>query len=227
MLKAFRYRISPNEEQKVLLDKHFGCVRFLYNLALETKSIAYAGNKISLSYNDLSAQLTDLKKECEWLREVNSQCLQMAWRNLDNSFQNFFKGRASFPNFKKKTAKQSFQLPQNVLVDFKNDCISLPKFKKPIKCKLHRRFEGNSKTVTISKTPTGKYFVSVLVEVNEDIPKLNPIDENKAVGIDLGIKTFAVLSNGEEIELLMINNNINNILNSTFYEINGINLKIK
>ena len=96
MLKAYRYRILPTNDQKCFLDKHFGCVRFLYNLALETKSAAYAGNKISLSYNELSSQLTELKKECEWLREVNSQSLQMSLRNLDNAFQNFFKeiGRA-------------------------------------------------------------------------------------------------------------------------------------
>ena len=196
MLRAFKCRISPNEEQKVLLDKHFGCVRFLYNLALETKSTAYAGNKISLSYNDLSEQLTDLKKECDWLREVNSQCLQMALRNLDNSFQNFFKGRASFPNFKKKNNKQSFQLPQSVKVDFKNSCIDLPKFKQPIKAILHRKFEGEIKTVTISKTPTGKYFVSILVDNHKELPK--PIKSNNAVGIDVGIKTFAVCSDGTE-----------------------------
>jgi putative transposase len=196
MLRAYRYRILPTDDQKTLLDKHFGCVRFLYNLALETKSTAYAGNKISLSYNELSAQLTDLKKECEWLREVNSQCLQMALRNLDNSFQNFFKGRASFPNFKKKTNKQSFQLPQSVKVDFKNNCIDLPKFKLPIKAILHRKFKGEIKTVTISKTPTNKYFVSILVDNHKELPK--PIKSNNAVGIDLGIKTFAVCSDGTE-----------------------------
>ena len=196
MLKSFKYRISPTKEQKLLLDKHFGCVRFVYNLALECKQMAYAGNKISLSYNELSAQLTDLKKECEWLGEVNSQCLQMALRNLDNSFQNFFKGRASFPNFKKKSNKQSFQLPQSVAVDFKNNCIDLPKFKEPIKGILHRKFKGDIKTVTISKTPTNKYFVSILVDNHIELPK--PIKSNNAVGIDLGIKTFAVCSDGTE-----------------------------
>jgi len=198
MLKAFRYRILPNNEQKVLLDKHLGSVRFLYNLALETKQTAYAGNKVQLSYNDLSAQLTDLKKECDWLREVNSQCLQMALRNLDNSFQNFFKGRAAYPNFKKKSKKQSFQLPQNVKVDFKDNSIDLPKFKQSIKAVLHRKFTGDIKTVTISKTPTNKYFVSILVDNQKELPK--PIKSNNAVGIDLGIKTFAVCSDGTEYE---------------------------
>jgi putative transposase len=196
MLRAFKYRISPTDEQKLLLDKHFGCVRFLYNLALETKQTAYAGNKISLSYSDLSAQLTDLKKDCEWLREVNSQSLQMALRNLDNSFQNFFKGRASYPNFKRKNNKQSFQIPQNVKVDFKKGCIVLPKFNLPIKAILHRKFEGEIKTVTISKTPTGKYFASILIDNHKENPKA--IKSISAVGIDLGIKTFAVCSDGTE-----------------------------
>lgn len=196
MLRAFRYRILPTDEQKMLLDKHFGSVRFLYNLALETKQTAYAGNKVQLSYNELSAQLTDLKKECEWLREVNSQCLQMALRNLDNSFQNFFKGRASYPNFKKKFNKQSFQLPQNVGVDFKNNTIDFPKFKQPIKAVLHRSFDGEVKTVTISKTTTNKYFVSILVDNHKELPK--PVKSNNAVGIDLGIKTLAVCSDGTE-----------------------------
>lgn len=198
MLKAYKYRLYPSDEQKVLLDKHFGCVRFVYNLALETKSMAYAGNKITLSHFDLSKQLTDLKDECDWLKEVNSQSLQMALRNLDNSFQNFFKGRASFPNFKKKQNKQSFQCPQNVTVDFKNNCINLPKFKQPIKATLHRSFKGDTKTVTISKTPTNKYFVSILVDNHIELPK--PIKSNNAVGIDVGIKTFAVLSDGTEYQ---------------------------
>ncbi len=198
MLRSYRYRILPNKNQEVLLDKHFGCVRFLYNLALETKSTAYAGSKVSLSYGDLSAQLTDLKKECDWLREVNSQSLQMALRNLDNSFQNFFKGRASFPNFKKKNDKQSFHIPQNVDVNFKNGCISIPKFKDPIKAVLHRRFEGDVKTVTISKTTTNKYFVSILIDDHKDMP--STVKSNTAVGIDLGIKTFAVCSDGTKYD---------------------------
>jgi putative transposase len=196
MLKAFKYRLYPDFSQAELLNKHFGCVRFVYNLALETKQTAYAGNKKSLSYNDMSAQLTDLKKECDFLKEVNSQCLQMALRNLDNSFQRFFKAQSAFPNFKKKSNKQSFQLPQSVKVDFKNSCIDLPKFKQPIKAILHRPFNGEVKTVTISKTPTNKYFVSILVDNKIELPK--PIKSKNAVGIDVGIKTFAVCSDGTE-----------------------------
>lgn len=196
MLRAYKYRIYPTDDQALLLDKHIGCARFVYNLALETKCKAYEINKTSLSYYDLSAQLTDLKIDCDWLREVNSQSLQMALRNLDSSFQNFFKGHSSFPNFKKKNSKQSFQMPQGVKVDFVNNCIRLPKFKLSIKAILHRHFKGDIKTVTVSKTTTNKYFISVLVDSHFELPK--KVKTNNAVGIDLGIKTFAVCSDGTE-----------------------------
>ena len=200
---AYKYRIFPTEEQKVLLAKHFGCSRFIYNYALDKKVKAYQTTKESISRFIIQKDLPELKKaeETNWLKEVNSQSLQASLENLDKAFTKFFRDKKGFPKFKSKhDNRQSFSVPQNGIVDFETNTISLPKFKKPIKCKLHRKFEGNSKTVTISKTPTGKYFVSVLVEVNKELPKLKPIDENKAVGIDLGIKTFAVLSDGEEIQ---------------------------
>lgn len=203
ILRAYKYRAYPTKEQEVLLAKHFGCSRWVYNYALDKKIKTYQTTKESLSRFTIQKDLPELKKaeETKWLKEVNSQSLQASLENLDKAFTKFFRDKKGFPKFKSKhDNRQSFSVPQNGIVDFETSTISLPKFKNPIKCKLHRRFEGNSKTVTISKTPTGKYFVSVLVEVNEDIPKLKPIDENKAVGIDLGIKTFAVLSNGEEIQ---------------------------
>ena len=88
-------------EQSVLLNKHIGSSRFLYNLALETKQMAWAGNKVNLNCFDLIKQLPDLKKECEWLKEINSQSLQQPIRNLDNAFTRFFKGQGNFPKFKK------------------------------------------------------------------------------------------------------------------------------
>ena len=203
MIRAYKYRIYPNQEQLVLINKHLGCTRWIYNYALAKKNKAYQEEKKSLSRFDIQKDLPVLKKqpETKWLKEVNSQSLQYSLENLDNGFTKFFKKQGGYPKFKSKhDNRQSFSVPQNGIVDFKTNTISLPKFKKPIKCKLHRKFEGSSKTVTISKTPTGKYFISVLVEINEELPKLKPIDENKAVGIDLGIKTFAVLSNGEEIQ---------------------------
>lgn len=198
MLKAFKYRISPTPAQAQLLNKHMGAVRLVYNLALETKTYAYSTKQVNISRYDLQVQLKDLKSECEWLKEVNSQSLQSALLNLDIAYSNFFKGIADFPTFKKKHRKQSFQCPQNVVVDFKRGTIDLPKFKEPIKAVLHRPFSGTVKTVTISRTPTGKYFASVLVETGETKPPKQPVSHETAVGIDLGIKTFAVLSDGTE-----------------------------
>ena len=203
ILKAYKYRLYPTEEQKVLLAKHFGCSRWIYNYALDKKVKAYQTTKESISRFTVQKDLPALKKseETSWLKEVNSHSLLASLENLDKAFTKFFRDKKGFPKFKSKhDNRQSFSAPQNGIVDFETNTLSLPKFKKPIKCKLHRKFEGNSKTVTISKTPTGKYFVSVLVEVNKELPKLKPIDENKAIGIDLGIKTFAVLSDGEEIQ---------------------------
>lgn len=198
MIKAFKYRIYPTNQQAQLLSKHFGAVRFVYNLALETKTFAYSTKQINISRFQLNAQLADLKKECGWLKEVNSQSLQSALVNLDSAYSLFFKGVADFPTFKNKHGKQSFQCPQNVTVDFKAGTIDLPKFKEPIKAVLHRPFIGTVKTVTISRTTTSKYFASVLVETGEVKPEPKPIRRSAEVGIDLGIKTFATLSDGTE-----------------------------
>ena len=151
----------------------------------------------------IQKDLVTLKKseDTKWLKEVNSQTLQASLENLDKAFSNFFRAKKGFPKFKSKhNNHQSFSVPQNGKIDFETNCISLPKFKKPIRCKIHRKYSGNSKTFTISKTPSGKYFVSVLVEVDEVQKTNKPICENQAVGVDLGIKTFATLSNGIEIE---------------------------
>ena len=131
---------------------------------------------------------------------MNSQSLQAAIRNLDNAYQRFFKEKKGFPKFKsKRNARQSFQIVQNTKVDFDEKRVYVPKFKEGIKCKFHRFFKGKIKTSTISRTSAGRYYISITVEFDEDNPKKKPIDENQAVGIDLGIKTFATLSNGEEI----------------------------
>lgn len=198
MLKAFKYRLYPNPGQSDLLNKHMGAVRFVYNLALETKTYAYSTRQVSLSRYDLQVQLKDLKSECTWLKEINSQSLQCALLNLDSAYSLFFKGVADFPTFKKKHGKPSFQCPQNVTVDFKAGTIDLPKFKEPIKAVLHRPFTGTVKTVTVSRNPTGKYFASVLVETGESKPETKPVVRDRSVGIDLGIKTFATLSDDTE-----------------------------
>ena len=200
MLKAFKYRISPNEAQKVLLNKHIGASRFIFNLALETKTTAYAGSGVNLSCFDLIKQIPDLKKECTWLKEVNSQSLQAPIRNLDNAFTRFFKGQGNFPKYKSKwKGKQSFHVPQNVKVE--NGKLVIPKFKKEgIKIKLHRPFEGTVKSATISRTPTGKYFVSILCDTGiECLPK-KKVEKETTIGVDLGVKDFLITSDGEVVD---------------------------
>jgi putative transposase len=201
MLKAFKYRIYPNKEQRQLLSKHFGCVRFVYNWALDKKNSAYQKENKSLSCFELANELAKLKKQDEyvWLNEVNSQSLQMSIRNLDNAFTKFFREKKGFPNFKKKKTTQSFQCPQHSKVDFENNTLSIVKIPN-IKIKLHREFKGDIKTVTISKTSTNKYFASVLVETSDKLPKKPSIKEKTTIGIDLGIKHFATLSNGVKVE---------------------------
>lgn len=190
-----KYRLYPTNSQKELISKHIGSSRFVYNLALETKNTAYLGSKHNFSPFDLIKQLPDLKKECEWLKEVNSQSLQQSIQNMDIAFKKFFKG-AGFPKFKSKhKGRQSFAVPQNVIV--KNDLLIIPKFKEGIEIVLHREIKGTIKSATISVTPTGKYFVSILVDTNTEIPTKAPINESTTIGIDLGIKDFLVTSEGE------------------------------
>jgi len=127
MLKAYKYRIYPTLEQKELMTRIFGQVRFIYNLGLETKISAYTGNKQNINYFDLNKQIKELKdNECPWLKESPSQALQMSIRNLDNAYTNFFRGRG-FPKFKNKHGKQSFQLPQGVWLSDDNKQIYIPK----------------------------------------------------------------------------------------------------
>jgi len=204
MLKAFHYRLMPTQSQEVLLNKHFGCVRFVYNWALETKNKAYVTEKKSLTSFDLITRLPDLKKENEWLGEVNSQALQMSIRNLDNAFTNFFRRvkekakEVGFPKFKTRKNRQSFQCPQKVKVDFENNRISLPKIPN-IKAVLSRQFVGKVKTVTISKTKANRYFASILIDNGIELPKKAPITEATTVGIDLGLTHFVILSTGKKI----------------------------
>ena len=197
--KAYKYRLYPNKEQIKLFEKHFGCVRFVYNWGLDKKIKAYQQDKKRLSCFDLTNELVEFKKQKDfnWLNEVNSQSLQMSLRNLDNAFTNFFRKQNKFPNFKsKKHNINSFQIPQHLKL---LDKLDIPKIK-GIKIKQHRELEGRIKTATISKTPTGKYFVSILVEQNKELPKKLKIKEKTTIGIDLGIKTFATISDGRKIE---------------------------
>jgi len=199
MLKAYKYRIFPNDVQKELLANIFGQVRIVYNYGLEQKIAAYTKDKTNLRCFDLIKQIKVLKDTTlPWLEIAPSQALQMAMRNLDNAYTNFFRGKG-FPKFKSKHKRQSFQLPQGVFLSEDHKQIFLPKLKF-VDIDLHREYKGEIKTVTVSKTVTNKYFVSILVETTQDKPEKKPITEDTAVGIDLGIKDFCITSDGKKFE---------------------------
>ncbi len=212
MLKAYKYRLYPTKSQQALLNKHLGACRWLYNYGLGKKIEAYARDKTHISRFDLQAELPLLKKteEYSWLSEINSLSLQAVLRNLDSGFKNFFRDKKGFPKFKsKKSNRHSFQIVQNTKVDFTKGKISIPKIPN-IKAVLHRRWssvtinnevvDSEIKTCTISKTPSGKYYISILVDSKEITPDKLPISENQAIAFDLGIKSFLVASNKDVID---------------------------
>ena len=144
---------------------------------------------------------SELKAEHEWLSEVNSQSLQSALRNLDTAYTNFFRNpkAVGFPRFKSRKDRQSFLCPQHCHVDFEKETITIPKAK-DIPCVLHRKFKGTVKTVTVCMAPSGKYFASVLVDTAIQELPVTPIQDNMALGIDLGIKLLAVCSDGRTFD---------------------------
>jgi putative transposase len=199
-LKAFKYRIYPNKEQKSLINKTFGCVRFVYNWGLNKRIELYSNSKEKISTIELTNLMaSELKKEKEWLNDVPAHPLQMALRNLDSAYTKFFKEKKGFPKYKNKKSKQSYQQPQNTRVDFKNNKINITRLGN-VNCIFDRTFEGKIKTSTVSKNKCKQYFISVLVELDENIPLKTKINPETSIGIDLGIKTFATLSNGIKIE---------------------------
>ena len=202
MLRAYKYRIYPTEEQKVLLAKTFGCCRFVYNWALNLKIEAYRQEKKTIAYKEVQDRMVnELKKDNQWLTEVNSQALLNTIRNLDTAYKNFFRDThaVGFPRFKSRKNRQSFQCPQHCSVDFKKGTLSIPKAK-GIPAVLHRRFKGMVKTVTVSMTPSGRYFASVLVDTAIQELPASAIQGNTTLGIDLGIKSLAVCSDGRTFD---------------------------
>jgi len=202
MLRAYKYRIYPTDEQKVLFAKTFGCCRFVYNWALNLKIEAYKQEKKSIGNVELTNRMkSELKAEHEWLSEVNSQSLQSALRNLDAAYANFFRNTKTvgFPRFKSRRDRQSFLYPQHCRVDFEKGTLTIPKAK-DISAVPHRKFKGMVKTVTISMTPSGKYFASVLVDTTIQELPASAIQGNTTLGIDLGIKSLAVCSDGRTFD---------------------------
>ncbi len=182
-----------------MLSKQFGCVRYIYNWALNEKVKAYQLTGNSPTRYELDKRLTTLKKELPWLTEVTAQPLQQSIIHLERAFTKFFKEKKGFPKFHSKHTHNSAAYPQGVSVDFEQSRITIPKLGK-VKAKLSRIFEGLVRTCTVSRNAAGQYHISVLVEVeNQGVtPALETIDT--AVGVDLGIKHFAVLSTGAKID---------------------------
>jgi putative transposase len=208
-LLAYKYRLYPNKGQRVLLEKHFGSCRFIYNHFLQKKITHYKETKKTIGWVDLANSLIELKKEHEWLDEIGSQSLQATIRNLDNAYTNFFRSNMGFPKFKsRKNNNQSFCCPEanSIRPDFENNRLYLPKFIKTknrdnrLKCIFNRDFKGNIKQCTVSRGSDGKYYASILVEQNIEFPKKPVVEESSTVGIDFGVKIFLTISNGEKIE---------------------------
>ena len=202
MLKAYKYRIYPNKQQQEIINKTIGSVRFVYNYYLAKKIDLYKSETKTINYNACANDLKLLKQQYTWLSEVDSIALQQSLKDLDIAYQNFFreikKGNKNqgFPKFKsKKNDRQSYRT-QNVNnnVSVNGNKVKLPKLKE-VKFANSRSLTGKIKSATISRTPTGKYFVSILVDTDiQELPK-----SNNRIGFDLGIKSFLVDSNDNDI----------------------------
>lgn len=200
-LKAYKFRIYPSDEQKIFFSKTFGCVRLVYNLMLNDRIKAYEESKGNPDKKLKYPTPAKYKKEYDFLKEVDSLALANAQMNLDKAYKNFFRDKSiGFPKFKsKKNPVQSYTTNnQNGTINIFENWLKLPKLKELVKIREHRKIEGIIKSATISRNGSGKYFISLLCEVDiQELPKTN-----SSVGIDLGIKDIAILSTGEKIENL-------------------------
>lgn len=198
MLRAIKYELNPTNTQKVLIKQTCGCCRKVYNIMLDRKISAYKEDGKKISTYDLINEIVPIKEELPYLKEAPSQTLQQAVMNMGNAFDQFFKrGNKGFPKFKKKGCKDSFRIPVACVIDYDNWSVKVAKICAVLIFKGHnKQIKGTIKSYTISHTNTDRYFISVLYETM-DKPKLN---NNKSVGIDVGIKDFATLSDGNVFE---------------------------
>ena len=198
MIKAYKYRIYPNSEQRMQIAKTFGCCRFVYNQTLAYRKEVYEKEKKSVSKTDCNNYCNrQLKKEYEWLKEVDKFALTNAIYNMDAAYRKFFKEHAGYPKFKSKHDNHKSYTTNitngNITVDFESNRVKLPKLK-DVTAKLHRNFSGQIKSATISQVPSGKYYVSILVETEHmELPHTN-----QNTGIDLGIKELCITSDGKK-----------------------------
>ena len=201
MNKTYSYRLYPTEDQKLRMAKTFGCNRYVYNRARALRIELYQREGKHISKFDLNKEVTKWKntEETSWLKEVYSQSLQQTVANMDTAFINFFRNKMGFPKFKSKHShRNSYRLPQNIKINFDENKIFLPGLKW-VNIRIDRIFDGVIKYVTVKQVPSGKYFVQILVEDGKICPKKPELIKDNAIGIDLGIKDFAILSTGEKI----------------------------
>ena len=196
-MRAYKYRLNPTKEQKVLIEKHLGCCRFVWNTYLWERKQAYEKDWKTLTYYDNAKALTELKKceDCSWLKEINSQSLQATLKDLNLAYERFFKKIAKFPKFKsKKNPKKWFHIPQKIKL--KGSKLVIPKFKEWIKVVLHRPIVWTIRNATITKDNTW-YYVSLVVcdyEVNK-FP-----ETSKNIWLDMGLSHFCITSNWDKFE---------------------------
>lgn len=204
MIKTIKYQLDLNRTQRNVLEGFFGCARFIYNYMLQLKINSYkSDDKISLTGFQLCKKLTELKKisEYTWLKKVPNVVLQQSIRNLDNAYQKFFSGKTRFPKFKSKhRSKQSCKFTGSIYVDNIDKKIKLPKLGW-VRIYMDRDLpHGKIGIVTVTKNSSNKYFVSINIKNDELYPTKCIIDHSTSVGIDVGIKDFAVLSTGEKVK---------------------------
>ncbi len=199
MLKAYKYRLYPSDDQKVMLAKHFGSCRFVWNYFLDIRNKRYSETGKGMTYNEMSSTLTKLKHDGDyaWLGEVNSQSLQQTLMHLNTAFDRFLRHLGKYPNFKKKSNKQSFVVPQRYEVV--GNKLHIPNFKEPIRMFKHRDSKGEVRSITVSQNPSGKYYASILVLEEDQVVEETYIRPETTVGIDMGLKHFLTTSEGLQV----------------------------
>lgn len=203
MLKAYKYKIKPNQQQEELLSKFFGCVRYIYNWGLDMKTSAYKQNGKAVGYVQLAHELTKLKQDNEhqWLNECTTEALQQSLRCLDKAFTAFFRKKSKYPRFKsKKHTRDSVKFINCVHFDFDNWTVKLPKLGK-VKLCMNRIFDQSTckqGTCTVSRDHCGTYWCVITVDNMQSKPTKTKLDKDNAIGVDLGIKDYAILSDGRK-----------------------------
>jgi len=194
MVRGFQYRFYPTPEQKIALAKTFGCVRYAYNWGLSRRSTAWRERKERTNYGQTSAALTELKRQPEmgWLNEVSCIPVQQSLRHLQTAYVNFWQNGAEYPSFKKRGNRQSAEFTRSGF-QWKNGQLALAKIGK-LDIRWSRHFSADPSTVTVSRTPAGRYYVSFRVD---DPLEIFPAVE-EAIGIDLGLTVFAAFSDGSK-----------------------------